>query len=129
MSIEDQIIKILNEKKPESDKIEYKAVLPPARNIARLISSFANTDGGFIILGVSDSDGIEINGLSQDFHANAVTHKAVDLLVPKPNVNYQYVSYNDKKLYVIKVDKSENQIYLEGKVYKRVNSKCIKNTR
>tara|TARA_R110001632_G_scaffold232806_1_gene374682 strand:- start:40844 stop:41923 length:1080 start_codon:yes stop_codon:yes gene_type:complete len=125
MSIEDQIIKILNEKKPESDKIEYKAVLPPARNIARLISSFANTDGGFIILGVSDSDGIEINGLSQDFHANAVTHKAVDLLVPKPNVNYQYVSYNDKKLYVIKVDKSENQIYLEGKVYKRVNSRSI----
>ena len=44
---------------------------------------------------------LEVNGLSEDFHANAITHKAIDLLSPKPQIHYQYVSYKGKKLYVI----------------------------
>ncbi len=118
MNIDNEIEKILDEKKPESNKIEYKAVLPPARNVARLISSFANADGGFIILGVSDD--MEINGLSQDFHANNITHKALDLLTPTPKIEYKYINYNNKNIYVIQVEKSTNTIFLESKIYKRI---------
>jgi predicted HTH transcriptional regulator len=116
MDITNEITKIIGQ--PESSKLEYKAVLPPSRNIAQLISSFANADGGYIVLGVSDN--LEINGLSSDFHANTITHKSLDLLSPQPKIYYQYVFYNGKRLYAIKIEKSEIPIYLEEKLYKRV---------
>ncbi len=97
--------------------------MPPARSIARLISSFANASGGYIILGISDR--MEVNGLSQDFHANNITHKALDLLTPTPKVEYQYINYGNKKLYVIKIEKSNTEISLEGKIYKRINNASI----
>ncbi len=106
---------------PESQTLEYKAVLPPSRNVAQILCSFANTEGGVLILGVTDDS--KINGLSEDFHANTITHKALDLLTPKPNIEYQYVSIEDKKLYAIKVDKSDSIISVEGKVYIRKGSR------
>ena len=121
MDITNEVIKIIGQ--PESSTLEYKAVLPPSKNIAQLISSFANTDGGYIILGVLDN--LEINGLSEDFHANAITHKALDLLSPQPKVHYQYVVYNSKKLYVIKVEKADSSIILEDKIYKRVDATVV----
>lgn len=118
MDITNEIVKIIGQ--PEDSKLEYKAVLPPSKNIAQLISSFANTDGGYIILGVSDN--LEINGLSEDFHANTITHKALDLLSPQPQVYYQYVVHNGKKLYVIKTEKSNSPVAVEDKIYKRVGA-------
>jgi len=118
MDITKEVAQIVGQR--ESSTLQYKAVLPPSRNIAQLISSFANTDGGYIILGVSDN--LEINGLSEDFHANTITHKALDLLSPQPQVHYQYVVHNGKKLYVIKVEKSNSLIALEDKIYERVGA-------
>lgn len=118
MDITNEVVKIIGQ--PESSNLEYKSVLPPSRNIAQLISSFANADGGYIVLGVSDN--LEINGLSEDFHANAITHKALDLLSPQPQVSYQYVAYKGKKLYAIKVDKSNLLIAVEGKIYQRTGA-------
>jgi hypothetical protein len=115
----EEIKKIVGQ--PESQTLEYKAVLPPSRNVAQILCSFANTEGGFLILGVTDDS--KINGLSEDFHANTITHKALDLLTPKPNIEYQYVSIEDKKLYAIKVDKSDSIISVEGKVYIRKGSR------
>jgi Putative DNA-binding domain len=122
MDISTEITEILG--RPESATLEYKSVLPPSKNIARLISSFANTDGGYIILGVSEdqSGRLEFTGLSQDFYATAITHKAIDLLSPKPTIQYQYVTFNGKKLYAIKVEKSDHPVTTEGKLYVRVGS-------
>jgi viroplasmin and RNaseH domain-containing protein len=102
---------------PEGETLEYKAVLPPSRNISQIIASFANTNGGYLILGVTD----ELNeiGLSADFHANSITHKAIDILLPKPQVQHQYVGYKGKSLYVIKVEKSNDLVTLDGKIFKR----------
>ncbi|POZ49573.1 AlbA family DNA-binding domain-containing protein [Methylovulum psychrotolerans] len=118
MDITNEISQIIGQ--AESSTLEYKTVLPPSKNIAQIICAFANTDGGYIVLGVSDN--LEINGLSTDFHANAITHKALDLLSPQPQIHYQYVVHQGKKLYVIKVEKSTIPILLEGKVYKRIGS-------
>lgn len=104
----------------ESEHLAYKAVLPPARSLAQLIAAFANTDGGFIVLGVAETGGeIIINGLSEDFQANSVTHKAIDLLTPKPEVSYDYISNWGKRLYVIKVLPSSSVITIENKIFKR----------
>jgi hypothetical protein len=118
MDITNEVVRIIGQ--AESSTLEYKAVLPPSKNIAQLISSFANADGGYIILGVSDD--LEISGLSEDFHANAITHKALDLLSPQPQVYYQYVVYNGKKLYVIKIEKSDSLVAVEDKIYQRVGA-------
>lgn len=120
MDIANEIKQLIGQK--ESSTLEYKAVLPPSRSIAQMISSFANTDGGYIVLGVLENkDGtIEVIGLSEDFHANQITHKALDLLSPSPKVHYEYVMHNGKKIYVIKVEKSDVPIAVENKVYKRV---------
>lgn len=118
MDITNEVVQIIGQ--AESSTLEYKAVLPPSKNIAQLISSFANADGGYIILGVSDD--LEISGLSEDFHANTITHKALDLLSPQPQVYYQYVVYNGKKLYVIKIEKSDSAVAVEDKIYKRVGA-------
>lgn len=116
MDITNEVAQVIG--KAESSTVEYKAVLPPSKNIAQLISSFANTSGGYIILGVSED--LEVNGLSEDFHANTITHRALDLLSPQPQVHYQYVVYNGKKLYVIKIERSDSLVAVEDKIYKRV---------
>ncbi|KAB8155985.1 ATP-binding protein [Kordia sp. TARA_039_SRF] len=108
---------------PESEILEYKAVLPPAKSIAQIIASFANTNGGYLVLGVKETpQKITINGLSSDFHANSVTHKAIDLLTPKPKVEYENRLYDGKRIYVITVEKSVEVISLEGKKYIREGS-------
>ena len=124
MDISEEIAQIIGN--PESEQLEYKAVLPPARNIGQLISAFANNNGGIIILGVSETQGqIVVNGLSEDFHANSVTHKALDKLDPKPLISYQYVTYRDKRIYVIKVEKFDSPISIEGKIYIRQGTSVI----
>lgn len=102
---------------PESQTLEYKAVLPPSKNIAQLICAFANADGGAIILGVSDPSNIV--GLSSDFHASSIVNKAVELLTPRASVNHQYLGHEDKNLYVIEIEKSDHTVSLEGKVFIR----------
>jgi hypothetical protein len=111
---------------PESINLEYKAILPPSRLIAQLICAFANTEGGYIILGITETPkGLEIIGLSEDFHASPITHKAIDLLTPKPTVDYGYVTYDNKKIYAIWIEKSIEVITLEGKKYIRNGAKTI----
>lgn len=108
---------------PESDTLEYKAVLPPSKTIAQVICSFSNTNGGLLILGVSEIGGLKVSGLSEDFRATSMTHKAIDLLSPKPLVNYGYVQQEGKKLFAISVRKSEVQVSVENKVYIRQNGR------
>ena len=113
---------------PENEKLEYKAVLPPARSLAQMIAAFANSDGGMIILGVNEANGeIKITGLSEDFHANGVTHKAIDLLSFKPDIKYDYLSHDGKRLYVIEVEKSLVTIAVENKIYTRNGTKIVLN--
>ncbi|MHB1683538.1 MAG: AlbA family DNA-binding domain-containing protein [Bacilli bacterium] len=109
---------------PESSNLEYQAVLPPSRSIAMLIGAMANTEGGYIVLGVAEDPvkGIEVIGLSEDFRANSITHKALDLLRPSPKVHYQYVEYQRKKVYAIRVDKSDTTVTLEEKIFVRDGS-------
>lgn len=111
---------------PGDEQLEYKAVLPPARSLAQMIAAFANTNGGVIILGVHEANGeATITGLSEDFHANGVTHKAIDLLAPKPSIKYDYITYEGKRLYIVDVEKSGSTITVEGKIYVRAGRQTI----
>ncbi len=110
-------------KKEESAELEFKAVLPPSRLLAKLISSFANTEGGYLLLGVLGTNNIK--GLSGDFYATDTVHKAIDLLNPKPIVNYEYLDINSKRIFVIKVDKADIDILFSEDKYIREDDKTI----
>ncbi|XOV92164.1 MAG: helix-turn-helix domain-containing protein [Bacteroidota bacterium] len=117
MDLIEDVKKIIGQ--PENNRLEYKAVLPPSRTIAQLISGFANTEGGYILLGIVDGVKPKVIGLSEDFHANAIVHKAIDLLDPKPYILYQYLTIEGKRIYAIRVQKSENPVLAEGKLFIR----------
>jgi predicted HTH transcriptional regulator len=48
----------------ESDNVEFKTKLPPADLIAKILTAFANSQGGILIVGISDKG--EIIGLSNN---------------------------------------------------------------
>lgn len=121
MSLEEEIIYLITQ--PENKNVEFKAVLPPSRVLAKVISSFANTDGGYLILGVLD-DGTP-KGLSGDFFVTETVHKAIDLLTPRPIVNYEYVYVHGKRLFAIKTNKSINDILFENNKYIRQDNKTL----
>lgn len=123
MSLKELVSSVLLQ--PESEVLEYKAVLPPSKTIAQIICSFANTKGGILILGVAEIGGLKVSGLSEDFRATSMTHKAIDILTPRPIVDYGYIENNGKKLFAIKVNESEEVISVEGKVYKREGKKIV----
>jgi Putative DNA-binding domain len=111
---------------PESERLEYKAVLPPAATVAQLIGAFANANGGAIVLGVvDDGKDILINGLSDEFRAVQITRKAIDLLSPQPSVTYEYVTHGGKRLFVIEVQKSAAAVLLGGKSYVRTGHRTV----
>jgi len=124
MSIAEDILDQIGQ--PESEQLEYKAVLPPAATVAQLIGAFANANGGAIVLGVvDDGKDILINGLSDEFRAVQITRKAIDLLSPQPAVTYDYVAHEGKRLFVIEVQKSAAAVLLGGKSYVRTGHRNV----
>ncbi len=121
MIMKDEVVELL--KKEESIELEFKAVLPPSRLLAKLISSFANTEGGYLLLGVLGTNNIK--GLSGDFYATDTVHKAIDLLNPKPIVNYEYLDITGKRIFVIEIDKSDIDILFSEDKYIREDDKTI----
>lgn len=121
MSLEEEIIYLITQ--PENKNVNLKAVLPPSKVLAKVISSFANTDGSYLILGVLD-DGTP-KGLSGDFFVTETVHKAIDLLTPRPIVNYEYVYVHIKRLFAIKTNKSINDILFENNKYIRQDNKTL----
>lgn len=105
---------------PEGLQLEYKAVLPPSRTMAQIIASFANAQGGTLILGVRElNNTVQSTGLSEDFNAQTILAKALNLLTPAPSTQSSYTLYSGKRLFVISVEPSQSVIHIEGKIYKR----------
>jgi hypothetical protein len=115
--------------RPESEELEYKAILPPSRHIAKLISAFANTQGGYIILGVvEEGSSIKIAGLSQDFHAHSILQKAINELDVKPIFYSQYIEIDGRKIFAIKIEKSPQTVSIGGEYFLRKGNDVVSNT-
>ncbi|MEN9609466.1 MAG: hypothetical protein RLZZ628_280 [Bacteroidota bacterium] len=107
----------------ECETVKFVSILPSSRIMAQLISAFANTKGGYIILGV-DSDK-RVIGLSQDSRVNTIMENSLNSLSTLPNMQQQYVLYEGKQLYAIRIEKSETLILVENMVYKRIGTTVI----
>ncbi|KJR44198.1 hypothetical protein UF75_5419 [Desulfosporosinus sp. I2] len=106
---------------PKSEVLDFNAVPYVPQKIAKIISSFANTNGGTLIFGLKENlpTSNEIVGLSTDFQVVEITKKAISLLSPIPKVTYDRLKSGEKSIFVIKTEKSDNNILLENQKYIR----------
>jgi hypothetical protein len=124
MNLQDEIASLLSQHEGES--LEFKAVLPPSGSISKILCAFANTKGGHLVLGVTETNGSpSVVGLSSDFHADSVTRNAIDRLSPRPVIFHQYVKCGEKLLYLIKVKASDELVTCKGRVYRRVDERVV----
>jgi len=103
--------------KDESITLEYKEKV--VDRVFETLSAFSNTNGGSLILGVTDNKevvGIDLSNGKQE----AIINKTIDLLGIQPEI--KVLTQDDKKIMVITVQKFSNPIPFKGKYYKRVGN-------
>jgi predicted HTH transcriptional regulator len=122
---------------PESDRHDFKRNLPEPKGLTKLACAFANTFGGFIVLGVSETakrsfepEGIEPDGeIYGKFHAKIRAEPEIAVSYPR-----QIEVPNSKNvLYVLEVFQSTRRPHLsspedERYFWKRVGSSCRRMT-
>jgi len=112
---------------PKSEKFDFEAVPFVPQKIAKIISSFANTNGGTLIFGLKENNPTsnEIVGLSTDFRVVDITKKAISLLFPIPTVTYNYLISGGESIFVIKTEKADQDILFESQKYIRREANSV----
>lgn len=104
----------------EGQQIEYKRTSTQPEILARVIASFANTEGGKVIVGVND-DG-SIAGLTEEEieKTQLALKRALDLLRPRPLIDSDIEEVEGKRLLIIEVQTYNAPILTEnGRFYVR----------
>ncbi len=128
----------------ESTKIEFKSRLPSFEVLARVLSSFANTDGGILIIGVQD-DGTVTGITDEQFliaekRLEEVGHALFPIELRGVDVPFSSFPYpmkigkfkfEDKNLVYAEVRKIPDYVYPimtpRGEYYQRVDKETITN--
>ncbi len=101
----------------EGSRVEFKKRF--GDNTLKTISAFANTDGGFVLIGVDDKK--QIIGIDlTDAEYQRISNRIIDKLGIMPEL--ELIDVEDKKVLLIKVKKSFIPISFDGRYYKRVGN-------
>ncbi|MFN3848330.1 MAG: helix-turn-helix domain-containing protein [Spirosomataceae bacterium] len=91
-------------KKRESTTLEFKSRIDNPYKIARTIVAFANTSGGIALVGINDDK--TVKGISALPEIEKL-QKALELIEPPLEINYEIVMYQEKrKVLIINVKES-----------------------
>ncbi|MDG6249616.1 RNA-binding domain-containing protein [Methanocalculus sp.] len=101
----------------ESEVLEFKE--SAGKNIHHEIAAFANSDGGKILVGVSDTG--KIVGTNVKEAMERVT-SSVQSILPPPSIKTEKLSIDDKDLLVISVEKGSSLCSIGGIVYIRTGT-------
>ncbi|ABI40278.1 putative transcriptional regulator [Shewanella sp. MR-4] len=107
--------------KPKSLKHEFNAVPLAPFQVAKIIASFANTEGGTLVFGINEitSNLNEIVGLSSDYRIGEIMTEAISFISPKPEVTFDWVNIDSRRLFVIKTEKTIDEVSLGNQIYIR----------
>lgn len=111
---------------PESYNLDYKSDYPKNEKLAKLMCSFANASGGYIVVGIEEvkvynkNTGVpdKIVGVDKTDHTTKVTNIAISHSQPKIIPHVQVIELNsdpDKVIVVIKIDESIEPIMYYSK--------------
>ncbi|MBI4516559.1 MAG: nucleotide-binding protein [Deltaproteobacteria bacterium] len=103
----------------EGPTVEFKAVVPDVRAFARLLASFANAEGGTVLIGVADDSrivGTDTNSLA------AKVSEVLKLLRPEPRTSVTTVVVDGASVGVVKVEASSGPVFAEGAAFRRLGS-------
>ncbi|MDL1970145.1 MAG: putative DNA binding domain-containing protein [Candidatus Desulfofervidaceae bacterium] len=118
MNIEELFEKI---EKKEDLHTEFKEYLPSNEELAKEIVAFANTDGGQIIIGVSD-DGEIIDVSNPDEVLRRIDDVAYNRCEPPVTVLSETVKVGDKLVIVVHIPKGEQRPYRTSKGFFYIRS-------
>lgn len=95
------IKKLLSDEFEENCFFELKADDVQPEKLASEISAFANTYGGYILLGVNDDKTI---GGCQKWTEQRIQGTFHDNITPTPMFDVRKIKIDDKRIYVIKIE-------------------------
>ncbi len=101
---------------------EYKNEDVSTKKLIKEISAFANTYGGYIIIGIDDDK--KISGCTK-WDEQKIHITIHDSITPIPNFDVKKVSIDkEKNIYIIKIEEGSHPPYITntGKIYERVSS-------
>ena len=106
----------------ESATLEFKQALPGKDELAKLIGALANSEGGKILVGVSDRG--EIVGTEwSDETGRYIVEVATNNCQPPIRVKMEPLEVEDKRLIAIEVPQAEGMLHSAGgRFYIRVGS-------
>ena len=101
-------------RKGEGQQVEFK--LKSSAGVSQTACAFANTDGGVLLVGISDEG--RVNGVSPDEQRRA--SQRLSRLEPYPKVQISTLPITGKDLMVIEIEASRTLVTLGGVAYIRV---------
>lgn len=115
-----ELLEIINNS--ESSYIEFKEEAVKAKDLGEEFIAFANSEGGTVIIGVSDNG--EIKGISDDKIEEKIMNICRNNCIPNIIPIYELININDKKIAVITIPKGLNKPYYttDYKYYIRVGT-------
>jgi Putative DNA-binding domain len=128
--VQDDLQKLIEKEVSEGYFVEYKSDIPTAAKIAKSIASFANTYGGWLIVGVSTNDDnvpCEIGGIDRAIHGDPLSkiRDAIKAHVdPVPVFWIRSIDRDDGRVVlIVHVPDAQEMpfIHSDGRVYRRVH--------
>lgn len=115
------IQKFLSGTEDENFFFEFKADEETPAKLVKEISAFANTYGGYILLGINDDKTIGGCEKWTEQRIHAAIH---DSLTPIPNFDVKKFIIDEKRIFVIKIEEGIMPPYItnKGQIFERVSS-------
>lgn len=109
---------------------EFSPIPYAPTKISQVISSFSNTEGGRLVFGIQENliGPNDIIGLSLDYQMNKIMEKTISNLNLLPKIESDWIQIQGKSLFIIKVEKSQEDVLCDGIKYTRDNTKIISET-
>lgn len=113
---EKEIVDIINESK--LDNLICKPLESRPGELAKYICGLANNEGGYILIGVEKDNGVlKPVEFQLAFNMNSIMESTYNKLTGDANSFYEYVSVAGRNIFVIKVEKSERKVSVDGTYY------------
>ncbi|MBC3887792.1 hypothetical protein GH810_05660 [Acetobacterium paludosum] len=114
--INEEIAKLIQQ--GDSDQVEFRHHTGGPNLLSKIISSFANAEGGKLIIGVNEKG--KILGCKKDSVMETFT-KAKEKLIPCPTLAIEFIELENKQIAIISIEKNAKIVASSLGVFKRTD--------